>query len=149
MLCVAMPFVLLNAALWGVIAAFQRFREANLVNMPILACYYLGPLLVLHFVDSLVAVMAVLVACRIVLTACYWRLCVRELPALTPRAFCLVSRARTLQARRMDDRIERGLADPDLRRPVRRGVRRVGRGGRLLHDAERSPLALLARVRWR
>ncbi len=87
MLCVAMPFVLLNAALWGVIAAFQRFREANLVNMPILACYYLGPLLVLRFVDSLVAVMAVLVVCRVVLTACYWRLCVRELPALARARF--------------------------------------------------------------
>ncbi len=81
-LCAAVPFVLLNAALWGVIAAFQRFREANLVNMPILAFYYVGPLLVLRVVDSLVAVMLVLVACRVVLTACYWRICVRELPAL-------------------------------------------------------------------
>lgn len=81
-LCIAVPFVILNAALWGVIAAFQKFREANLVNMPILAFYYVGPLIVLHFVDSLVAVMLVLVACRLVLTVFYWRICVAEMPSL-------------------------------------------------------------------
>ncbi len=81
-LCLAVPFVILNAALWGVISAFQKFKAANLVNMPILAFYYLGPLLVLHFVDSLVAVMAMLVVCRIVMTVCYWRICIREMPSL-------------------------------------------------------------------
>ena len=81
-LCLAVPFVILNAALWGVIAAFQKFKVANLVNMPILAFYYVGPLLVLRVVDSLVAVMAVLVVCRIVMTVCYWRICVAEMPSL-------------------------------------------------------------------
>jgi O-antigen/teichoic acid export membrane protein len=81
-LCIAVPFVILNAALWGVIAAFQKFREANLVNMPILAFYYIGPLIVLRFVDSLVAVMLVLVFCRIVLTVFYWRICIAEMPSL-------------------------------------------------------------------
>ena len=81
-LCLALPFVILNAALWGVISAFQKFKAANLVNMPILTFYYLGPLLLLRVVDSLVAVMAVLVACRIVMTICYWRICVREMPSL-------------------------------------------------------------------
>ena len=81
-LCLAVPFVILNAALWGVISAFQKFKAANLVNMPILAFYYLGPLLVLRMVDSLVAVMAVLVACRIVMTVCYWRICIHEMPSL-------------------------------------------------------------------
>ena len=81
-LCAAVPFVILNAALWGVISAFQKFRAANLVNMPILALYYLGPLLVLHAVDSLVAVMLVLLACRIIMTICYWRICLAVLPSL-------------------------------------------------------------------
>ena len=86
-LCLAVPFVILNAALWGVIAAFQRFRAANLINMPILACYYVGPLIALHYVDSLVAVMLVLVACRVVMTVCYWRLCIGVMPSLgTARA---------------------------------------------------------------
>ena len=81
-LCLAVPFVILNAAMWGVISAFQKFKAANLVNMPILAFYYLGPLFVLRLVDSLVAVMAVLVVCRIVMTACYWRICIAEMPSL-------------------------------------------------------------------
>ncbi len=81
-LCLAVPLVILNAALWGVISAFQRFRAANLANMPILAFYYLGPLLVLRLVDSLVAVMLMLVACRLVMTICYWRICVDAMPSL-------------------------------------------------------------------
>ncbi len=81
-LCFAVPFVILNAALWGVISAFQKFRAANLVNMPILAFYYIGPLIVLRFVDSLVAVMLVLVACRLVMTVCYWRICIEAMPSL-------------------------------------------------------------------
>ncbi len=86
-LCLAVPMVILNAALWGVISAFQKFRAANLVNMPILACYYLGPLAVLHVADSLVAAMAVLVGCRAVMTICYWRICLDVMPSLgTARA---------------------------------------------------------------
>ena len=81
-LCLAVPFVMLNAALWGVISAFQKFKAANLVNIPILAFYYVGPLLVLRAVDSLVAVMAVLVVCRVAMTIAYWRICMREMPSL-------------------------------------------------------------------
>ena len=81
-LCLAVPFVILNAALWGVISAFQAFRPANLVNIPILALYYIGPLIVLHLVDSLVAVVLVLVVCRIAMTACYWRICLGVMPSL-------------------------------------------------------------------
>ena len=94
-LCLAVPFVILNAALWGVISAFQKFKAANLVNMPILAFYYIGPLLVLRVVDSLVAVMLVLVACRIVMTFAYWRICIREMPSLAS-ARCDWSHARAL-----------------------------------------------------
>lgn len=81
-LCLTVPFVILNGALWGVIAAFQKFKEANLVNVPILAFYYVGPLIVLRFVDHLVPVMLVLVACRIAMTLAYWRICIREMPDL-------------------------------------------------------------------
>ena len=81
-LCLAVPFVILNAALWGVISAFQKFKIANLVNMPILAFYYIGPLIVLHVVNSLVGVMLVLVLCRLVMTYCYWSICIAEMPSL-------------------------------------------------------------------
>ncbi len=81
-LCLSAPVVLLCSALWGVIAAFQRFRAANLVNIPVMAMYYIGPLIVLHFFNSLVAVIAVLVACRVVTTLAYWQICIRALPEL-------------------------------------------------------------------
>ncbi len=81
-LCLSAPVVILCSALWGVLAAFQRFRAANLVNIPIMAMYYIGPLIVLHFFNSLVAVLAVLVACRVVNTYAYWIICLRALPEL-------------------------------------------------------------------
>ncbi len=82
LLCASAPLVVLNAALWGVLSAYQRFAAANLVNLPIMALYYLGPLAVLPFADSLVAVIAVLVACRAVMTACYAWIALRAMPAL-------------------------------------------------------------------
>ena len=81
-LALAAPLVLVNAALWGVLAAHQRFAGANLVNLPILALYYLGPLAVLQIWDSLVAATLVLVACRAAMTWAYWRLGVAALPEL-------------------------------------------------------------------
>lgn len=81
-LCLSAPVVILCSALWGVIGAFQEFRAANLVNVPIMAMYYIGPLIVLQIFNSLVAVIAVLVLCRIVTTMAFWRICVRALPEL-------------------------------------------------------------------
>ncbi len=81
-LCLSAPLVILNSAMWGVIAAFQEFRSANLVNVPIMAMYYIGPLLMLKVSNSLVGVLAVLVLCRVIMTIAYWRICVRVLPEL-------------------------------------------------------------------
>ncbi|OYW17738.1 MAG: hypothetical protein B7Z52_06255, partial [Burkholderiales bacterium 12-64-5] len=38
-LCAAAPLVVVNAALWGTLAAHQRFREANLAAIPIAIFY--------------------------------------------------------------------------------------------------------------
>jgi O-antigen/teichoic acid export membrane protein len=81
-LCFSAPVVLLSSALWGVIAAYQRFREANLVNVPIMAMYYLGPLAILPFSNSLVSVLCVLVLCRIIMVVAYARICLRAMPEL-------------------------------------------------------------------
>ncbi len=81
-LCLSAPLVILGAALWGVIAAFQEFRSANLVNIPIMGMYYVGPLLVLRFYNSLVGVLAALVLCRVAMTIAYWRICTRVMPEL-------------------------------------------------------------------
>ncbi|MBV1798589.1 polysaccharide biosynthesis C-terminal domain-containing protein [Siccirubricoccus sp. G192] len=81
-LTAAAPLVVLNAALWGVLAAYQRFRAANLVTIPVSIFYYLGPVLVLLAWDSLTAVMLALVACRLANTLSYAWLVRPLLPGL-------------------------------------------------------------------
>ncbi|TDH64012.1 flippase [Dankookia rubra] len=70
-LAAAAPLVVLNAALWGVLAAYQRFRAANLATIPVNVFYYLGPVLVLLVWDDLMAVMLTLVAVRLANTISY------------------------------------------------------------------------------
>jgi O-antigen/teichoic acid export membrane protein len=82
-LAIAAPLVVVNAALWGVLAAHQRFRAANLVTIPVAAMYYIGPALVLLAWQSLVGVMLVLVACRLANTLSYAWLCRGLLPRLS------------------------------------------------------------------
>jgi O-antigen/teichoic acid export membrane protein len=79
-LVAAAPLVVVNAALWGVLAAYQRFRAMNLVNMPVSAFYYIGPVLSLLVWDSLVGVMLALIGCRLAMTIAYWIMMVRALP---------------------------------------------------------------------
>lgn len=81
-LVAAAPLVVVNAALWGVLAAHGRFRAANLATMPVAVLYYLGPLLVLLVWDSLAGVMLALVAARLLNTLSYAWL-VRDLVPLS------------------------------------------------------------------
>lgn len=81
-LALAAPLVVLNAALWGVLAAWQRFRAANLVNMPVSVFYYLGPVLALLLWDSLVGVMLALVAVRLASGLAYAALAWKDVPGL-------------------------------------------------------------------
>ena len=82
LLCLASPLVVLNAALWGMLAAYQRFRAANLATIPVSAFYYIGPVLVLAVWQSLVGVVLVLLAARLTNTVCYFLLARRDLPGL-------------------------------------------------------------------
>jgi O-antigen/teichoic acid export membrane protein len=82
LLALGAPLVVLNAALWGVLAAWQRFRAANLVNMPVSVFYYLGPVIALLLWDSLVAVMAALVLVRLASGLAYAALAWRHVPGL-------------------------------------------------------------------
>ncbi len=84
LLCLAAPLVVVNAALWGVLAAHQRFREANLVTIPVSVFYYAGPALVLLAWQSLVGVVLALLACRLANTISYAWLARRDLPGLAP-----------------------------------------------------------------
>lgn len=78
------PLVVVNAALWGVLAAHQKFRAANLVSMPVGIFYYLGPVLVLSVWNTLSGAMLALVACRLVNTLSYAVLVRPLLPSFGP-----------------------------------------------------------------
>ncbi|MDB5416520.1 MAG: hypothetical protein JWR10_4855 [Rubritepida sp.] len=82
-LACAAPLIVLNAALWGVLAAHQKFAAANLVTIPVAAMYYIGPVLLLLVWHSLVGVMLVLVACRLANTLSYLWLARPLLPRLS------------------------------------------------------------------
>jgi O-antigen/teichoic acid export membrane protein len=81
-LCASAPLVILNSAMWGVVATFQRFRAANLISIPIAAMYYIGPMLMLQVWDSLTGVMLALVLCRVAMTAGLWYVCIESMPTL-------------------------------------------------------------------
>ena len=85
-LVAAAPLVVANAALWGVLAAHQRFRAANLVTIPVSIFYYLGPVLVLAVWNSLIGAMLALVACRLANTVSYAILVRPLVPGLSWRA---------------------------------------------------------------
>lgn len=81
-LSLSVPFVILTAAMWGVVAAYQKFRSWNVIGVPLQALYYIGPLLVLRVWNSLVGVMLVLLLCRVASAAIYWLLCRKIMPSL-------------------------------------------------------------------
>ncbi|MBB2155726.1 flippase [Gluconacetobacter diazotrophicus] len=80
--CATAPFVMVNAAMWGVVTAYQDFKSINLINMPFSIMYYVGPLLILLVWNNLIGVMLVLAVCRLWMTVSYGRLCYRLIPQL-------------------------------------------------------------------
>ncbi|GBR11924.1 flippase [Acetobacter oeni] len=81
-LCATGPLLLINAAMWGIMSAYQAFRTVSLVSVPISVMYYLGPLIMLLFWNSLIGVMLSLAVCRLWMTVAYLRICLNLMPAL-------------------------------------------------------------------
>jgi len=85
-LALSLPVVVLTSALRGILEATQNFARVNAVRVPLGVATFVGPLLVLPFATSLVAVTLVLLLIRIAALAVHWRLCLGVLPALRRRA---------------------------------------------------------------
>lgn len=83
LLAFSLPWVITTAGLRGVLEALQRFDLVNAVRVPLGVAMYLSPLLVLPFTNSLAAVVAVLVAARLLTWAAHLALCLRAFPALS------------------------------------------------------------------
>ncbi len=82
LLALSIPLVVSTAGLRGVLEAQQRFDLINLVRIPMGILTFVGPLVVLPFSQSLVPVLAVLVAVRLLAWGAHLKLCLRVVPAL-------------------------------------------------------------------
>ena len=82
LLAFSIPVVIGTAGLRGVLEAQQRFGLINAVRIPMATFTFLGPLLVLPFSQSLVPVVAVLVASRLIGWLVHLLLCLRAMPTL-------------------------------------------------------------------
>jgi O-antigen/teichoic acid export membrane protein len=82
LLAISIPVVILTTGLRGVLEAHQLFGFVNVVRIPLGLITFLGPVAVMPFSNSLVPVVVVLVASRLVATLAYGILCYRVEPAL-------------------------------------------------------------------
>jgi O-antigen/teichoic acid export membrane protein len=77
-----LPFVITISGLRGVMEAHQQFRSINIVRMATGLFSLLGPLLVLPFSRSLVAVVGVMAAGKLISWLIYLVLCLRTVPGM-------------------------------------------------------------------
>lgn len=73
------PLVMLAPCLIATLEAYQEFRLINLIRIPTGASYFLAPLAVLPFTDSLVAVVLALGAGRLLEVAAFFFFCRRRI----------------------------------------------------------------------
>jgi len=83
LLGLSIPFVITTAGLRGLLEAHQRFGLINALRIPMGVFTFAGPLLVLPFSKSVVAVVATLVAGRIAAWVAHLLVCLRVLPELS------------------------------------------------------------------
>jgi O-antigen/teichoic acid export membrane protein len=82
LLAFSLPAVISTAGLRGVLEAYQRFDLVNALRIPMGIFTYLAPLVVLQFSKSLVPVVAVLVAGRMLACLAHLLFCVFVVPTL-------------------------------------------------------------------
>ncbi|MDX2505421.1 MAG: flippase [Gammaproteobacteria bacterium] len=82
LLAISIPIVISSTGLRGILEAHQRFGLVNAVRIPLGIFTFLGPVAMLPFSDSLVPVVAALVAARLVSLCTYVVLCLHVEPSL-------------------------------------------------------------------
>lgn len=88
LLAVCLPFMITTTGLRGVLEAQQRFAVVNAIRIPTNAFTFVGPLAVVPFSNSLVPVVAVLAAGRILAWMAYLRSCLKAMPELSESFAC-------------------------------------------------------------
>lgn len=82
LLAASLPFVVMTVGLRGVLEAYQAFGVVTALRIPYAVITFAGPLLVLPFSRSLVPVVAVLVAARLLLWVAHGIVVMRMYPRL-------------------------------------------------------------------
>ncbi|WP_413437583.1 flippase [Sulfuriferula sp. GW1] len=82
LLALSIPVVINTAGLRGILEAQQRFDIVNALRIPMGVLTFLGPLLILPFSHSLVAITSVLVVSRMVAWLAHLLLCIKVMPTL-------------------------------------------------------------------
>jgi O-antigen/teichoic acid export membrane protein len=82
LLSASVPLITSTAGTVGILSALQRFDLINAVRIPLGLLMFLGPVLVLPFSQSLVPVIAVLLAIRFLAWGIYIWLCLHAMPSL-------------------------------------------------------------------
>lgn len=82
LLALSIPVVISTMALRGILEAYQRFDIVNVIRVPMGLFMFLAPLAVLPFSKSLLPIVAVLVAGRLVVWLVHFVFCLRVVPAL-------------------------------------------------------------------
>jgi O-antigen/teichoic acid export membrane protein len=85
LLCLAMPIMLANDALRGVLEATQRFDLVNLVKVPASVLFYLVAAVVIRFGVHVTGIVALLVLIRLLSACVYLSFCLRVFPGLRKR----------------------------------------------------------------
>lgn len=96
LIALSLPLVLTASGLRGMLEAYQRFDLVNAVRIPLTLFTFVGPVLVLPFSRSLVAVAVILVAARVIAWAAQLALCLRYIPDLSRGFSVRLSGARPL-----------------------------------------------------
>jgi O-antigen/teichoic acid export membrane protein len=79
---IAGPLSLVGGVLWGILPVLQMLRVANLINVPLVALYYVAPLIALHIRNDLALAMWTLVGIRALMVLAAGVICVRAMPSL-------------------------------------------------------------------
>ena len=82
LLSASIPVVVLTTGLRGILEAHKRFDITNIVRAPLGMITYLGPLVVLPFSNTLPAMVAILIAARVIAFMAYTFMCLRLYPDL-------------------------------------------------------------------
>jgi len=87
MLAAAIPLITVTSGMRGILEALQHFRILTLIRLPISVLSFMGPVLVLPFSHSLVPMVAVLVAGRLMGMTIHLVACLNAMPTLRRASF--------------------------------------------------------------